>query len=561
VRDFLTPLRTVGLLTAAGLLLASCGLGGGTTAGPRPFVSGSSLVIPTDKGSVEGTSGAGVRKFFAIPYAAPPVGSLRFAPPALHAKFSGGFFNATEPGNICPQPGSTAPLVQSEDCLNLNVTTPFPAGTGLPVMVWIHGGSFTSGAGVEYDPTQLVTVGDIIVVTINYRLGILGWLGSAALDNGTGNTGNYGIEDQVAALGWVQRNIAQFGGNPSNVTIAGESAGAISVAQLLAVPKANGLFGRAILESGPPAAPTNPVSLAETEVGPLVTSGLGCTGTNAQIVACLQNPSNTFAKILAVQATLPAFDIGPTIGADITSQPRTQLGKIPLLDGGNELELATFLEGFDVALPTALYPGQSITETQYTNDLGVLYGSAAFADAIAAEYPLTSYPDGFTAVSQVMTDYNVPLQVLTLCEDVTSWNVQAAAGGAPAYAYEFDDPNAPAIEPGLPRGPDHGSELIYLWPALEIGGGQPLLPASQPIATAMQAYWTNFVRTGNPNGNGLPTWPVYTTPTSALQLAPTIQTGVDVNLEHKCPFWNSFGLATSMARHPAWKGTARFYPR
>lgn len=555
MRNFLTQLRATGLLTAAGLLLASCG---GSTIGPRPLASGNSLVLVTDRGSVQGTTGAGVRKFYAIPYAAPPVGALRFAPPALHAKFSG-ILNATVPGNICPQPGSTAPLVQSEDCLNLNVTTPFPAGTGLPVMVWIHGGSFTGGAGVEYDPTQLVTVGNIIVVTINYRLGLLGWLGASALDNGTGNTGNYGIEDQVAALAWVQRNIAQFGGNPNNVTVAGESAGAISVAQLLAVPKANGLFVRAILESGPPAAPTNPVSLAETEVGPLVTSGLGCTGSNTQIVACLQNPSNTVAKVLAVQATVPAFKIGPTIGADITSQPRTQLGKIPLLEGGNELELATFLEGFNVALPTALFPGQAITETQYTNDLGVLYGSSEFADAIAVEYPLTSYPDGFTAVSQVMTDYNVPLQVLTLCEDVTSWNVQAAAGGAPAYAYEFDDPNAPAIEPGLPRGPDHGSELIYLWPALEIGG-QPLLPASEPIATAMQQYWTNFVRTGNPNGNSLPNWPVYTTPTSALQLAPTIQTGVDVNLEHKCPFWNGLGLATSTMRSPAWKGTAKFYP-
>jgi len=555
LHNFLTQLRAAALLTAAGLLLASCG---GSTIGPRPLASGNSLVLVTDRGSVQGTSGSGVRKFYAIPYAAPPVGALRFAPPALHAKFSG-ILNATVPGNVCPQPGSTAPLVQSEDCLNLNVTTPFPAGTGLPVMVWIHGGSFTGGAGVEYDPTQLVTVGNIIVVTINYRLGILGWLGASALDNGTGNTGNYGIEDQVAALGWVQRNIAQFGGNPGNVTVAGESAGAISVAQLLAVPKAAGLFGRAILESGPPAAPTNPVSLAETEVGPLVTSGLGCGGSNAQIVACLQNPSNTFQKILSVQATLPAFKIGPTIGADITSQPRTQLGKIPLLDGGNELEIATFLEGFNVALPTALIPGQSVTNTQYTNDLAVLYGSAQLAAGIAAEYPLTDYPDGFTAVSQVMTDYNVPLQVLTLCEDVTSWNVQAAAGAAPAYAYEFDDPNAPPIEPGLPRGPDHGSELVYLFPALQFGE-PPLLPASEPIASAMQQYWTNFVRTGNPNGDGLPNWPAYTTPTSVLQLAPTIQTGLDVNQEHKCDFWNGLGLATSTARSPAWKGTARFYP-
>jgi len=556
VRNFLTPLCAAGFLTAAGLLLASCG---GTTAGSTPFVSGSSLVVLTDKGSVEGLSGNGVRKFFAIPYAAPPVGPLRFAPPALHANFSGAFLNATVPGNICPQLGSTAPLTQSEDCLNLNVTTPLPAGPGLPVMVWIHGGSFTSGAGVEYDPTQLVTVGNIIVVTINYRLGILGWLGASALDNGTGNTGNYGIEDQVAALGWVQRNIAQFGGNPNNVTVAGEDAGAISAAQLLAVPKANGLFGRAILESGAPAAATNPVSLTEMEVGPLVTSGLGCTGTNAQIVACLENPSNTFAKILAVQATLPAFEVEPTIGADITVQPRTQLGKVPLLEGGNELELATFLEGFNVALPTALMPGQSITNTEYTNDLAELYGSAPLAAGIAAEYPLTSYPDGFTALSQVMTDYNVPLQGFTLCEDVTSWNVQAAAGGAPAYAYEFNDPNAPPVLAALPPGPDHGSELAYLWPGLSFGES-PLLPASQPIATAMQQYWTNFVRTGNPNGNGLPNWPTYTTPTSVLQLAPTIQTGVDVNLEHKCAFWNSLGLATSIARAPAWKGTAKFYP-
>jgi para-nitrobenzyl esterase len=142
-----------------------------------------------------------------------------------------------------------------------------------------------------------------------------------------------------------------------------------------------------------------------------------------------------------------------------------------------------------------------------------------------------------------MTDYNPSLQVLTLCEDVTSWKIMGAAGGAPLYAYEFADPNAPPIEPGLPVGPDHGSELRYLWPGLQTGSS---LPVTQSLATAMQQYWTNFVRNGNPNGNGLPNWPAYTTTTSPLQLIPNaIATGTNVDLEHNCSsFWNPLGLGT-----------------
>ena len=194
----------------------------------------------TDRGPVTGKVTGGMRAFSGIPFAAPPIGALRFAAPVPHAVWTRPL-DATRPGAICPQFGPPRypfgrAQITSEDCLTLNVTAPSNAANR-PVMVWIHGGYFTQGSGAFYPTTRLVATGRIVVVTVNYRLGILGFLADPALaENGTAGTGNYGIEDQLAALRWVHENIAAFGGDLHNVTIAGESAGSLSVCRERSVP-------------------------------------------------------------------------------------------------------------------------------------------------------------------------------------------------------------------------------------------------------------------------------------------------------------------------------------
>ncbi len=521
------------LLIAAAMLLvaSSCG---GTRSTALPSLDG--LTVLTDKGSVHGMTVAGLREFLGVPYAAPPVGALRFAAPQPHAAWTAPL-DATKPGNVCPQPQTAFGPLQntSEDCLDLNVTTPSGAAN-LPVMVWVHGGGFISGSGSFYDASKLVATGNIVVVTVNYRLGVLGFLAHPGLDAGNGNTGNYGIEDQQAALKWVRTNIAAFGGNPANVTLAGESAGAISICANLASPAVAGLFGRAIVESGPCANPLRTLPQAE-QLGTQIATGLGCTGGAAQVSACLRSPSLTTAAIVQAQSAIAGLPFGPSVGGvDVPGQPRQSLGKLPLLLGGNRLELGLFV-GYGL-LPV----GAPTSAAQYAADVNLFYGPAA--GPVLAQYPYANYPDGYTAFSTVLTDYNVPVSALAMCEDVLTFNLQGATS-APIYAYEFNDPNA--VTPQLPPGPVHAAELRYLFPNLSSSypSNGPSVPAgSQPLADAMVRYWTNFVATGNPNGAGLPAWPAYHAPTDALQLAPTIGTGVDVSAEHKCGFWNALGLAT-----------------
>jgi para-nitrobenzyl esterase len=522
------------LLGAAGILLAGCH-GGGSTSLPSLDPS----VVATDKGSVRGTVSGAVRTFLGIPYAAAPTGANRFMAPQPAAAWTT-TFDATKAGSVCPQAAGPFGQLQdtTEDCLNLNVTTPAFGASGLPVLFWIHGGAFVSGSGVYYNAAKLATTGNIVVVTVNYRLGVLGFLASPALDDGTGNTGNYGIEDQQAALRWVKRNIAGFGGDPNNVTIAGESAGALSVCDQLVSPGASGSFARAIVESGPCAAPLATLAQAKA-AGAAIASNLGCTGTSAQVVACLRSPSLTVAQILAAQAKAPGLSLGPTAGgSDIPVQPRGGLGKVPLLIGGTQLEMGLFVAlGIPFSAPSS--------EAAYQAQIQGLYGSNGAA--ILAQYPYSSYPNGFIAISSVLTDYNPVVSLITECYDVKSYQIQGASS-APVYAYEFSEPTAPPVLrlAGFPSGPLHASELPYLFPNLSnsFPNTGPDLPVSeQPLSDAMTRYWTNFVRTGNPNGAGLPVWPSFKANTDALQLSTPIQTGVDVSAEHKCPFWNSIGLA------------------
>jgi para-nitrobenzyl esterase len=464
-----------------------------------------------------------MRAFLGIPFAAPPLGALRFSAPKPAASWNG-VRDATQAAAACPQTGRQAQNT-TEDCLYLNVWAPVGASKA-PVYVFIYGGGFTGGNAASYDGSQLAAAGKIIVVTMNYRLGIFGFLANEALGgSGGATTGNYGIEDQQAALHWVQRNIGSFGGEPRNVTLGGESAGAVSTCANLAAPNANGTFVRAIVESGPCSVPLPTLSSIEgAQAG--IPAQLGCTGSGSQLAACLRSPDLTVQKILAVQQTLGRRTFSPSAeGDDIPVQPRTYLGRVPLLLGGNHLEA-----GYDVL------PNPPATADAYTAALRRDYG--ADAAAIAAQYPVTTYPSPGLALSNVETDSG-PSPVISVCSDVASWRLARATSGWRPYAYEFDDANGFAVN-GI-RGPVHTAELPFLFPQLD-AAGKGLPPASQALSKTMLAYWTNFIKNGDPNGTGLPNWPAYDTPTAILQLAPDgVTTGTDVAAEHKCEFWNSLG--------------------
>src|SRR5215469_802584 len=285
--------RTCTRLAVAGVTL-------GALVGVAPAVSASALgrqaavgdasvggpVTGTDNGPVRGLAVGAVNEFLGIPYAAPPVGALRWQPPQPAASWSG-VRDATRFGPHCPQ-GAT-PFGQastSEDCLYLNVFTPShkQAGSHFPVMVWIHGGALITGESNDYDPSALVADG-VTVVTINYRLGALGFLAHPALADANGQSGDYGLMDQQAALRWVQRNIASFGGNPGNVTIFGESAGGLSTLSQVASPQAKGLFERAIVESGSYNLTQAPLPDAEA-AGEAFAASAGCA---SQTAACLRS--------------------------------------------------------------------------------------------------------------------------------------------------------------------------------------------------------------------------------------------------------------------------------
>ena len=469
-------------------------------------------VVQTEKGTVKGTlaSPDGIRAFLGIPFAAPPVGALRFSPPKPAAAWTG-VRDATKAAPACPQATQTA----TEDCLYLNIWAPVNASK-LPVYVFIFGGGFIQGNAANYNGSLLAAAGKIIVVTMNYRTGIFGFLASAALDNGGMTTGNYGIEDQQAALRWVQRNIGSFGGEPRNVTLGGESAGAMSTCANLAASASDGTFERAIVESGPCAVPLPSLAGVETKHAAVIAQ-LGCSGTGAQLAACLRSPDLTVERLLAVQKALPRGVFGPSVdGNDIPVQPRTYLGRIPLLLGGNHLEA-----GYTVLVDPPKSADAYLTALQR--------GYGPQADAIAAQYPVAKYPNPGLALANVETD-SAPSPNVSVCGDVASWRLARASSGAAIYAFEFNDPAGYAVN--LIRGPVHTAELPFLFtnPSGVAPPDGKLPPASQALSATMLAYWTNFIKTGNPNAKGLPDWPAYNLATDILQLAPNaVETGIDVS--------------------------------
>jgi para-nitrobenzyl esterase len=522
----------VALLALAALVVTGCS----TATGAAP--AGPALTVTTTAGALHGLVTSTAREFLGVRYAQAPTGARRWTDPQPQPRATG-VVQATKAGPACEQATglAAAPTEKnsSEDCLFLNVTTPKDAQAGqrLPVMVWWHGGGYITGAGADYDAQRLASQGHVIVVTVNYRLGVFGYLGLPGL----AGSGDFGFADQIAATKWAKNNAAAFGGDPDNLTVFGESAGGMSACALLTSPQANGLVDKVAISSGscllnwpaggffagaPAQAPYTALAADQAD-GVAGAGAVGCTGPDT--LACLRaKPAkdlldSTFAANLTYGTPLL-----PTNPADAVRDGK--LAHIPVLSGGNSDEARAFQGGVAMADPSA------ITATTYPALVATAFG--ANASRVLAEYPLSQYPTPVQAWSTVTTDAAWACPTLA--------GNQAMSRKTTVYPYEFAEPNAPNVTkvtvPGMTAGAAHTSDLPYLF---DLGGTSQLTGADQQhLAGQMVALWSSFARTGRPSAAGVPEVLAGSpSSTTALSLvAGGIHTS-DVGAEHKCAFWST----------------------
>jgi para-nitrobenzyl esterase len=498
-----------------------------------PASGGASPIVRVNDGLVRGTAAGTVDEFLGIPYAAPPAGNLRWRPPARPASWEG-VRDATQFGPSCPQlPSPFAPPGPfSEDCLYLNVYAPARGSDegGRPVLVWIHGGGLVQDGARNYDGTKLAADG-VVVVTINYRLGALGFLAHPALASRPGGpAGNYGLMDQQAALRWVQRNIARFGGDPDNVTIAGQSAGGLSVLAQMVSPGARGLFQQAIVQSGTFALNQQPLATAEA-AGEAFATAVHCPD---QTAACLRNASvSDLVGKFGVE--IPGVVDGSVLTQPIgTALARGQFARVPVINGITHDEELLFVAGLSLTVSqgTNIPLAAPLSDSaNYQPDIAQALGvSAARAAAIANEYPLSAYPSPVAAFSLLVSDASFACPAL----QVDRWT---AARGAPTYAYQFNDDNAPVNIVGKSLGlATHGTELPYLFDQPNAPHPAILNADQQALAASMRTDWASFAGTGNPSSRALP-WPSFNG-TRVLSLVPLqSQVTTDFATAHHCSFW------------------------
>ena len=441
-------------------------------------------------GDLAGVTASGISTWKGIPFATPPVGDLRWEPPQPAARWTG-VKAADIVGPACLQPergdagGVGAPPSQSEDCLTINVTAPAGA-KNLPVMVWIYGGAFRLGYGGAplYDGAELARQG-VILVTFNYRLGLLGFYAhpklTAAAKPGE-PLGNYGLMDQIAALKWVQDNIASFGGDPKNITAFGESAGGSSLIYLLANPEAKGLFAKAIVESG--GGLQRPVGLAENEQRGVAQAGvIGLTAT-ATLAEMRAKPAKDW--ITAQGALQGGLGFGPFIDGRFVKEPPSD----------------AFRDGRAADVPLVI--GANSNEASVLSTLGV--PQAALAGAVGARLPALRklYGEDLPQaefVRQALVDlvFVAP----------SRWIAGAASKGAPSYLYYF--PYVASVRRQALPGANHGSEIPYVFKSWR---NTPVLASvmseqDRARSAMMSACWTSFAKTGKPVCSPAPDWPVY----------------------------------------------------
>ncbi len=466
----------------------------GATSGPQ---------VKTGAGVVEGKEDGSVRAFLGIPYAASPVGDLRWKPPAPVAKWAG-VRAATKFGPHCMQGNVFGDMTfrdsgGSEDCLSLNVWVPAkPSVSKLPVMVWIYGGGFVAGATSEgrQDGTHLAQQG-VVVVSMNYRLGVFGFFvhPELAKESGRNSAGNYGLLDQVAALQWVHDNIAAFGGDPGNVTIFGESAGSFSVSGLMASPLAKGLFQKAIGESG--GAGERPDSEQSEKSREIKDSKLASSTLGVQTLAELRAiPAEKLLNAFFKPGGENNFAFGPDVDGYFLPEPASAIfaaGKqndVPLLAGWNHDE-----GSFDIAFSPQKPAAESLKATAQKE-----FGAKA---------------DEFLRLYPAATDAQAQRSILDFAGDrFIAWSTwwwmeaQSKTGKQPIYRYRFDL-GPPADPKGPQLGAYHSAEIEYVFGQLDSKAGVAWRAEDRQLSEAMQKYWANFARSGDPNGPGLPKWPAY----------------------------------------------------
>ncbi|MCX5826638.1 MAG: carboxylesterase family protein [Deltaproteobacteria bacterium] len=489
-------------------------------------------IIQLHSGPISGEVEDGVRVFMGIPYAAPPVGELRWKPPQAVAAWNQ-VRNATAFSPSCPQPKQQDAGKFSEDCLYLNVWTPAKKpGERLPVMVWIHGGAFNFGspAQPEYNGRNLAEKG-VVVVTINYRLGPLGFLVHPLLskESDHNTSGNYGLLDQIAALKWVQKNIAAFGGDPERVTIFGQSAGSRSVSLQMISPLSAGLFHRAIAESGGPIIGSeylNPVfngNMANvSKMGQKLAAKLGCDKDEDALTAMRAKSAQEI--VAAADCKTSVFEEG--------------LFFAPVFDGWvlPKDPLAAFSGGKQHDVPIIV--GSTLNEgTLYLADEKDLtvgkyksFLKARFADNYGkafAMFPANQAKDVVPAIDHFLT-------VAANAQPARFVAQSMELKKSRAYLYQFT--RLPDTAMARKLGVHHGAELAYVFGNMNKSDGYD--DTDIELSEQMMAYWVNFARTGNPNGQGLVDWPAYKSKSDLnLEFSDTIKTNKHL-FKEECDFIN-----------------------
>ncbi|MGH9712901.1 MAG: carboxylesterase/lipase family protein [Candidatus Acidiferrales bacterium] len=481
------------------VLLTSCGGG----APPPPACVNTSTIACTQSGQVRGVIEGNLRAFRGIPYAAPPVGNLRWKPPAQPLSWQG-IRDASAFGNVCPQINFQNQLVGSEDCLVLNVfTSAPPPASKQPVMVFFHGGGNARGDSQSppLDSPPLATDG-VVVVTAEYRVGILGFLANPLLTaEGNGSSGHYAIMDMIAALAWLKRNISNFGGGPNHVMVFGQSAGSFDIQFLLAAPSAKGLFSVAGMESGSIPLPSNTtylvsLAVAEAASGPFV-AAVGCSNA-ADVLACLRSvPADT---IVNNQQQFPFFALGPAFGdpflpVDSFTYLQQHGSPVPLLIGNNREESTAYEDNPNAPLTASGYATEIHTEFD-PNGAGV-------ANQVLSLYPATDYDTPEYALIAVHSDYQLSCEVRNVA-------LAAAGAGRPNvwryfYTHRYEnDSNLNALRAF------HTAELWFVFGNLPTVTGSYVPSAAElTFSSDMMGYWTRFAATGNPNGGGATPWLPY----------------------------------------------------